>query len=586
MYIKIALTACLLLLLSIFYSVSLNSQISNTKHNLSVNGPGTLKSTSETEVCIFCHTPHAAKPKQPLWNRDDPGTSYTLYASNTLNATMGQPDGSSVMCLSCHDGTIALGKVASRSSNIPFSGTGMIPSANRSNLTSNISDDHPFSFTYNSALATADPQLKNPSPASNIAPAKVDNNSKMQCMSCHDPHKNTYTPFLHASTTASAICVLCHQLTNWTSSTHKTSTRTWNGSTPDPWPHTTQTTVADNACESCHNPHQAAKPYRLMNQTGEEANCLACHNGNVTTKNIQTEFAKSNKHTIATYTGIHEPNETMGATPSVGKHVECEDCHNPHQSNNSSPYSTTSAPAISGRLLGVKGINSSGTAVVNASYEYEVCFKCHAGQSWSPSAKTARVIVQNNTRLEFALNNPAYHAVFGTRNPAVNLLSLSGGKNDGYKTWQNNSVMYCTNCHNNNSVTSGVSNPNGPHGSTYATILKYNYVTADYTSESAANYALCYSCHNRTSILSETGSFKYHSKHIVSERTPCNVCHDPHGISSTQGNSTNNSNLINFQTGIVTPSGGILRFDDLGDRRGRCYLICHGENHDPYNYAP
>jgi hypothetical protein len=72
----------------------------------------------------------------------------------------------------------------------------------------------------------------------------------------------------------------------------------------------------------------------------------------------------------------------------------------------------------------------------------------------------------------------------------------------------------------------------------------------------------------------------------VDVRTPCNVCHDPHGISYTQGNSTNNSKLINFDTSVVSPSSsGKLRFESLGTNRGRCYLRCHGENHDPKSYG-
>jgi hypothetical protein len=143
------------------------------------------------------------------------------------------------------------------------------------------------------------------------------------------------------------------------------------------------------------------------------------------------------------------------------------------------------------------------------------------------------------------------------------------------------SVIYCTACH----ASDGNGAPAGPHGSTYNHILKLQYLTANNTIESAAAYALCYSCHSRTYIITEGGSFYYHKKHIIDERTSCNVCHDPHGISATQGNSTNNTNLINFATNVVTPSSsGILRFDDQGQFHGRCYLTCHGENHNPLSY--
>jgi hypothetical protein len=80
-------------------------------------------------------------------------------------------------------------------------------------------------------------------------------------------------------------------------------------------------------------------------------------------------------------------------------------------------------------------------------------------------------------------------------------------------------------------------------------------------------------------------SFRHHKKHIVNEKTPCNVCHDPHGISITQGNSTNNSKLINFDLSVVSPSSsGQLKFESRGVFRGACYLKCHGKNHDPRRY--
>ncbi|VAX19401.1 Cytochrome c family protein, partial [hydrothermal vent metagenome] len=50
-------------LIFIGYSTSDAARINdvrNTKHNLSVSGPGTVKASTETRVCVFCHTPHQA----------------------------------------------------------------------------------------------------------------------------------------------------------------------------------------------------------------------------------------------------------------------------------------------------------------------------------------------------------------------------------------------------------------------------------------------------------------------------------------------------------------------------------------------
>src|SRR5205823_4264425 len=118
-----------------------------SKHNLSVTGPGTVKATSENEVCIFCHTPHNGSKSGPLWNKKDPNVTYTIYNSSTTHAAIGQPDGGSVMCLSCHDGTIALGSVVSSGNAISFGGVTNMP-AGDANLGTNLSDDHPISFVY------------------------------------------------------------------------------------------------------------------------------------------------------------------------------------------------------------------------------------------------------------------------------------------------------------------------------------------------------------------------------------------------------------------------------------------------------
>jgi len=147
------------------------------------------------------------------------------------------------------------------------------------------------------------------------------------------------------------------------------------------------------------------------------------------------------------------------------------------------------------------------------------------------------------------------------------------------------SIIGCVGCHNSNTAASaGGGGPEGPHGSSFDPILVRNYITIDNTPESASNYALCYDCHSRNSILNDE-SFKLHDKHVRDEETPCNACHDPHGISATQGNSTNNSHLINFDSSIVfTNANGLRRFVDTGQNSGSCDLLCHDKDHDNLDY--
>src|SRR5947209_3539496 len=70
----------------------------NSVHNLSVNGPGTIKAASEADTCIFCHTAHHSNGATPLWNHNLSGaTNYVVYSSTTLDSlglAIPQPNGS------------------------------------------------------------------------------------------------------------------------------------------------------------------------------------------------------------------------------------------------------------------------------------------------------------------------------------------------------------------------------------------------------------------------------------------------------------------------------------------------------------
>lgn len=546
------------------------ADIATSKHNLSVSGPGLVKSTTEEEICVFCHTPHVARTDIGiLWNRDDSTAIYDRYTSSSLHAAVGQPSGASKLCLSCHDGTIALGSVVSRVAEIPFAGGVRFMPDGAAKLGTNLTDDHPVSFLYDEGLAAGNGELV--SPAALTGPVKLDESGMMQCTSCHDPHDDTLGKFLVKPNNFAGLCVTCHTGTGWALSSHATSLATWSGVGADPWPSTEFATVAENACRSCHMPHEAGSPERLLNYVAEEDNCLACHNGAVAATDIEGELLKLYRHAVQDFTQVHDTSEDFESL--VTNHVECDDCHNSHRVN----ASPGNAPLVSGSQLGVSGITASGVAVANSSFQYEICFKCHADNNVLNFAPITRQHAQINTRLEFDLVNPSFHPVEGMgNNPNVPslLAPLSAS-----------SVIYCTDCHTSDTSTrSGGVGPDGPHGSVFPHILESNYTTLDNTLESPAEYALCYGCHNRDSILQDE-SFAEHDKHVRGEDTPCSACHDPHGVSASQGNSPNNTHLINFDLNIVSPnSRGLMMFEDQGLFRGQCYLSCHGEDHDPLAY--
>ena len=196
--------------------------IATTKHNLSASGPGSIKAVSEGEICKFCHAPHAKSAQAPLWNRNLSGQTYVMYNSTTMDAYQGgtppQPTGSSKLCLSCHDGTIALGSVLSQATPIAMSG-GIItmPSSSGAYFGQDLSGHHPFSFQVTDAIVAAN--NRKDSPLKSVAqmqvssnPARLDAQGFVQCSSCHDPHKDPFGNLFLRSASQDAVCLSCHAI--------------------------------------------------------------------------------------------------------------------------------------------------------------------------------------------------------------------------------------------------------------------------------------------------------------------------------------------------------------------------------------
>jgi predicted CXXCH cytochrome family protein len=172
------------------------AQITGTKHDFKA------QAWSGGEICKACHTPHNAKAVTGavLWNHRVSVATYTTYTSSTMNATMGQPDGTSKLCLSCHDGTVALEDFGSvTTGTIKITGTALVGT--------DLSNDHPVSFTYDAALVTADKGLKAVTDP-NVAPLLF--SGKVECASCHDVHGTGIAKLLRVSNAGSALCLTCH----------------------------------------------------------------------------------------------------------------------------------------------------------------------------------------------------------------------------------------------------------------------------------------------------------------------------------------------------------------------------------------
>ena len=314
------------------------SDIRNTKHNLSVTGPGEVRATAEDELCVYCHTPHGATAgAAPLWNRELSGATYLPYQSSSLDATgIGQPGGTSKLCLSCHDGTIAIGSVNvlngaatggdPATEDITMTGTGLggvIPegAGERTGFTrrlgTDLTNDHPISFTYNDALAIQDGELRLPS-----ATPEIDNripgvrpevpliDDQLQCTTCHDPHirdtveaniKFLRLHRLQASEPLAGafdidrdqICLACHEKEGWIGSAHANSAvanEVYQAAAAALRDFPAALPVWRAACLNCHDTHTVEGARRLLREGTDsisspksggasaiEETCYQCH---------------------------------------------------------------------------------------------------------------------------------------------------------------------------------------------------------------------------------------------------------------------------------------------------------------------
>lgn len=197
-----------LLTLAATLTFAQESSIRGSPHDFSTRGWGS------DQICIFCHAPHNARQNAgaPLWAHAATTQTFRLYsrtASWSFTATTDQPEGISKLCLSCHDGTVAVDSFGARA------GANFIAARSTRNLGIDLRDDHPIAFTYDAALVTADAaggsnQLVIPASAREVVPGVPLYDGKVECSTCHNAHNNTNGAFLRQSNAGSALCLRCH----------------------------------------------------------------------------------------------------------------------------------------------------------------------------------------------------------------------------------------------------------------------------------------------------------------------------------------------------------------------------------------
>lgn len=198
--------------------------VAETVHNLSVSGPGEIRSPTETEICKFCHIPHNPIEPEPLWGHKLSAVS--SYDTPEMSAGRGtrtlapQPDGSSRLCLSCHDGTVALGDISGEPQHIAMVGAQRLSRGRRGFIGTDLSGSHPISFVMPEQAANKVGQDMGIRPLSAIhadQDVKLDARGKMQCTTCHDPHNDSnyrpgQVPHFWVKPTVEEVCLTCHDL--------------------------------------------------------------------------------------------------------------------------------------------------------------------------------------------------------------------------------------------------------------------------------------------------------------------------------------------------------------------------------------
>ena len=139
-----------------------------------------------------------------LWNHQATVSSFTLYESPTLELQPDQPGPNSKLCLSCHDGTVAVDSFSGRQGSVFISGNALIGT--------DLSNDHPVGIQWDHQGISGYCSRCHSVPDGPIINSPVPFfNGKIECATCHDAHNLAGLPyFLRVSMQGSELCMVCH----------------------------------------------------------------------------------------------------------------------------------------------------------------------------------------------------------------------------------------------------------------------------------------------------------------------------------------------------------------------------------------
>lgn len=240
-WLKYLLSACLLLSAA---APALAGTILGTKHDFTgLNKragvfamPG-LAFSDYGSSCVYCHIPPDSEQRDstpagglPGWNRFEPATgTYTLYDSRTLDNKVKTPSPISLLCLSCHDGTMAVDMTVFKPNgwrnsedaalHLRLNGADDLMSCGKchngyrahniaiKHIGNDLSNDHPISMAY-AGLNHKDADFRAPDSAYGFDNGVKLYEGKVECATCHNVHNPDVGLLLR--TRADRLCETCH----------------------------------------------------------------------------------------------------------------------------------------------------------------------------------------------------------------------------------------------------------------------------------------------------------------------------------------------------------------------------------------
>ncbi len=187
--------------------------------------------------CVYCHLPpdrkeadSASQGGNPGWNRFVPAQgAYDLYDSRTLDNKVRAPSPISLLCLSCHDGTMGVdmtvfkpdGWASSKDAalHLRLNGANNLMSCGKchngrvahsiaiKHIGTDLTNDHPFSMTY-AGLTNKDQDFRTPDSSYGFNNGVKIYEGKVECASCHNVHNPDVKLLLRTS--ADHLCETCH----------------------------------------------------------------------------------------------------------------------------------------------------------------------------------------------------------------------------------------------------------------------------------------------------------------------------------------------------------------------------------------